>query len=200
MQKEISKARWLCVTAMMGALGTVLMYIDFAVPAFMPSFIKLDVSELPALISAFAMGPLSGACVCLIKNLIHLLKTSTGGIGELSNFILGCSFVVPAGLIYKVKKSKLTAIIGSVAGAAIMALLSIVSNYFLVYPFYIKVFFDGNVDGVVGMYQKLNPKVETLMDALVWFNVPFTFVKGLISAVITILVYKPLSPIIKGSK
>lgn len=193
MNNEITKTRWLCVTAMLGAVATVLMYVDFAVPV-MPSFIKLDLSELPALIASFSMGPLSGAAVCLIKNLIHLMKTSTGGVGELSNFILGCAFVVPAGLIYKAKKNRTNAIIGSVAGAAAMAILSIFSNYYIVYPIYTNFM---PMEAILGMYRELNPKVETLWDALIWFNLPFTFVKGLLSVVVTIAVYKYISPILK---
>lgn len=191
---ETSKIRQLTVTAIMGAMSAVLMFIQIPVPMFMPGFIKFDLSELPALIASFAIGPLSGACVCLIKNLINLMSTSTGGVGELSNFILGCAFVVPAGLIYKAKKTKVNAIIGAVAGSVIMALLSIVSNYFIVYPIYTNFM---PMEAIIEAYKALNPKVETLLDALVWFNMPFTFIKGMCSTVITVAVYKYISPILK---
>ena len=88
------------MTAMLSAIAFVLMMLEFSIP-IMPSFIKLDFSELPALIGSFAMGPLSGTVICLIKNLLHLPMSSTGGVGELSNFILGAMFVIPAGLFYK---------------------------------------------------------------------------------------------------
>ena len=114
--------RKMTVTAILAAVSTVLMFLSFNVP-FMPSFIKMDFSELPALIAAFAYGPLSGVIVCLIKNLINLLSTQTGGVGELSNFILGCAFVLPAGLIYKHKKTKKSAVLGALLGAVIMASL-----------------------------------------------------------------------------
>ena len=99
-RKSPINIRKMTATAIMAAVSTVLMFLSFNVP-LMPSFIKLDLSELPALISSFAMGPVSGIVVCLVKNLINLFFTTTGGVGELSNFILGCAFVVPAGLIYK---------------------------------------------------------------------------------------------------
>ncbi len=191
---ETTKLRQLTVTALMGAMSTVLMFIQIPVPMFMPGFIKFDISVLPALIASFAIGPLSGAGVCLIKDLINLMSTSTGGIGELSDFLLSCFFVVPAGLIYKAKKTKLNAVIGSVVGAAAMALLSIVSNYFLVYPIYASFM---PMDSIISAYQALNPKVENLLDALIWFNMPFTFVKGMCSAGITIAVYKYISPVLK---
>ena len=105
--------RYLTVTAMLSAVAYILMFLDFSVP-FMPSFIKMDLSELPALIGSFAMGPLCGVIICLVKNVLHLFITSTGGVGELSNFILGVAFVLPAGLLYKHKKTRTTALIGSV--------------------------------------------------------------------------------------
>jgi hypothetical protein len=91
--------RYLTVTAMLSAVAYILMFLDFSVP-FMPAFIKMDLSELPALIGSFAMGPLCGVVVCLIKNVLHLFITTTGGVGELSNFILGVAFVLPAGKTY----------------------------------------------------------------------------------------------------
>ena len=110
--------RYLTVTAMLSAVAYILMFLDFSVP-FMPAFIKMDLSELPALIGSFAMGPLCGVVVCLIKNVLHLFITTTGGVGELSNFILGVAFVLPAGLIYKHKKNRKSALIGSLAGAVV---------------------------------------------------------------------------------
>ena len=113
--------RKLAVTAMLGAVSTVLMFISFNVP-LMPSFIKLDLSELPALIASFALGPLWGVCVCLIKNLINVFFSTTGGVGELSNFILGASFVFTAGMFYRHLGGRKGALIGSLCGAAAMAI------------------------------------------------------------------------------
>lgn len=187
--------RALTVTAMLSAMAFILMFLDFSVP-FMPAFIKMDVSELPALIAAFSLGPVYGAIVCLIKNLIHLLQTSTGGVGELSNFLLGVFFVVPAGWIYKVKKTKKGAVIGSLIGAVCMGLLSIVCNYYIVYPIYYN-FMPEEV--ILQAYQAIVPSMKSILQCLICFNAPFTALKGLISVVITMLIYKPLSPIIKGT-
>lgn len=186
--------RKLAVTAVLGAVASALMFVGFSVP-LMPSFIQLDVSELPALIAAFSMGPLSGAAVCLIKNLVHLLATSTGGVGELSNFLLGAAFVLPAGVIYRLKKDRMGALIGALAGAVAMAALSLPVNFFIIYPVYFNFL---PKEAIIQAYQAINPNVHSLLDALIWFNVPFTFVKGLLSVVITFLIYKRISPIIKG--
>lgn len=187
--------RYMTVTAMLSAVAFALMFFEFSIPFVVPSFIQMDLSELPALIGAFAMGPWYGVIICLIKNLIHLLITTTGGVGELSNFILGAAFVLPAGLIYQRKKTKKNAVIGSVLGAAFMALLSVASNYFIVYPVY-TVFLP--MDTILAMYQEILPSADTLLKCLVIFNMPFTFVKGMLSVVITLLIYKHISPIIKG--
>lgn len=187
--------RYITVTAMLSAIAFVLMFLDFSVPV-MPGFIKMDLSELPALIGAFAMGPACGVMVCLIKNLLHLLMTSTGGVGELSNFVLGVAFVLPAGLIYKAKKTRKNAIIGSLVGAVAMAIVSFPSNLFVVYPIY-ENFMPRDV--IIAAYQAIVPSVKTLWQCLLFLNVPFTFVKALASVLITMLVYKKLSPILKGT-
>lgn len=186
--------RKMTMTAMLAAVATVLMFLSFNVP-LMPSFIKLDFSELPALIAAFAFGPVSGVMVCLVKNLVNVLFTTTGGVGELSNFVLGASFVFPAGLIYMRGKNRTSALTGSVIGAAAMAVISVFSNYYVVYPVYTAFM---PMEAILGMYRAINPAVENLWDALLWFNMPFTFIKGMCSVAMAFVIYKPLSPILKG--
>ncbi len=189
------KIRNIAVTAVMAAVSTVLMFLSFSVP-LVPSFLKFDFSELPALLTGFALGPVYGVAVCLVKNVVNVFFTTTFGVGELSNFILGCMFVVPAALIYRHKKTRLTAFVGSTVGAFAMAAFSFVTNYFFIYPIYGKVM--GGIDKIVALYTAILPGVTELWQALVIFNVPFTFVKGLVSVVISMLIYKKLSPILKG--
>lgn len=181
--------------ALLSALATVLMALSFSVP-FMPSFIKMDFSELPALLASFSMGPWAGVLVCLVKNLVNLPLTTTGGIGELSNFLLGVAFVLPAGLIYRMKKSRAGAVIASSAGAAAMGLFSLPINYFVTYPIYMKFM---PINAIISMYQAILPSVDGLLSCLVVFNMPYTFLKGLINALICFIIYKPLSPYLKGS-
>ncbi len=183
-------------TGMLSAIAYALMFLDFSVP-FMPSFIKMDLSELPALIGSFAYGPISGVIICLIKNLIHLTISSTGGVGELSNFLLGASFVLVAGFIYKWKKTRKGALIGSVAGAFTMAVFSVFSNYFLVYPIYYNFMPQ---DSILAAYQVIFSGVNNILECLIVFNAPFTFIKGIFSVIITFLIYKRLSPILKGTQ
>lgn len=196
MSNTKSNARAIAMTGMLSAIAFILMYLQFNVP-LMPSFIAMDLSELPALIGSFALGPVSGVVICLVKNLLHLMRTSTGGVGELSNFILGAAFVFTAGIIYKKKKTKQGAMMGSLTGAVVMSVFSVFSNYFLVYPVYTNFM---PMEAIISAYQAINPHVDSLLDCLIVFNMPFTFIKGMISVIITLLIYKRLSPIIKGSQ
>ena len=198
MQNSTSKVRILTGTAMLGAVAAVLMYLEFPIP-IMPAFVKLDVSELPALIASFAYGPVSGILVCLIKNLIKLPSTSTAAVGELFNFVMGALFVGVAGLVYKRNKTRKGAIIGALLGALVMAVVSVPYNYFIVYPAYV-VMYHLPLDAIIGMYQAINPSVDGLLACLLVFNLPFTFVKGALDAALCFLVYKPLSPILHGRK
>lgn len=184
----------LIASALLGAVGFVLMAIEISVP-IMPVFIKLDFSELPALIAAFAYGPLYGAAVCLIKNLLHLFITNTAGVGELANFLMGVFFVVPAGLIYNKFKTRKGALIGSLTGAAVMAVACVFINFFVTYPIYYNLLMPKAV--ILSLYQAILPSVDSIFKALIIFNLPFTFAKGLLVAIICFLVYKKLSPILK---
>ena len=196
MQKAIN-TKSIAVMGIMSAIGFILMVLEFPLPFIIPPFIKFDFSELPAIITAFALGPVQGIVVCLVKNLLHLFITSTAGVGELSNFILGAIFVGSAGLIYKYKKNRTGALVGSLLGAVLMAVISIATNYFITYPFYTNFM---PMEGIIGAYQAILPAADSLLKCLVIFNLPFNFVKGIIDAVICFVVYKKLSPILKTKK
>ena len=191
-----SRVRYIAMTGILSAIATVLMMLSFSVP-FMPSFIKLDFSELPALIASFSMGPMSGVMVCLIKNLINLTMTTTGGVGELSNFLLGVFFVWPAGVLYHMHQNRRMALIASLVGAFCMASASLPSNYYLTYPVYANLM---PLDLILRAYQEIVPGVDGLFQCLLFFNVPFTLLKGLLDTALTFLVYKRISPLIKGKR
>ena len=187
-----SRTHNLVMTAMLSAVAAILMFLEFSVP-IMPGFIKLDISELPALLASFSLGPVYGGGVCLIKNLINLTHTSTGGVGELCNFLLGVAFVVPAGLFYQKLKNRKGALIGSLVGAVIMAVISVPLNYFLTYPIY-TLFMP--MEGIISAYQLILPFVDNLLECLLIFNMPFTFIKGMLDVLLAFLIYKPLSPLL----
>ena len=187
--------RSMAVTAIMSAVSIVLMMLEFSVP-FVPSFLKLDISDFPALLTSFAISPIAGVAVCFLKNVLHLFFTTTSGVGELANFIISSAFVLPAGLIYKRFRTKSGAVVASFIGAIAAALMCVPVNYYITYPFYAKVMIP--MDVIIGMYQAILPSVDGLLEALLIFNLPFTFLKGAVCILLTFLVYKHLSPILKG--
>ena len=190
--------RNIAVTAIMGAVGFVLMMLEFPISFLIPSFIQFDFSELPALITAFSLGPWWGVLVCFIKNALHLFVGSTAGVGELSNFVLGAIFVYAAGAIYQKYKTRKGALIGALIGAVLMAIISVATNYFFVYPIYANMLIP--MEAIIGMYNALLSSVDNLFEALLIFNLPFNLCKGLIDASICFAIYKKISPILKYSK
>lgn len=191
-----SDLRKITVTAIMSAIAAILQFIEISIP-IIPSFVKLDFSDLPALITSFAIGPWYGVTVELLKNLLHLPFGSSAGVGEMCNFLLGAIFCLTAGLIYKRHKTRKGAAAGAVLGALLMAIISLPINYFIVYPAYV-VLYGMPMDAIVGMYSEILPGTDSLAKALCIFNLPFTFLKGIANAIICFLIYKPLSPVIKG--
>jgi riboflavin transporter FmnP len=124
--------------AMLAAVSFVLMLLSFPLAAFFPPFLKLDLSDLPAVLGGFALGPIAGIFIEMIKNILNILikGTDTGGVGELSNFIVGCCFVVPASLIYMRRKTRKNAVLGLLAGTVAMTIGACFSNYYIILPLY----------------------------------------------------------------
>lgn len=193
MTQASKRTHRLAVAAMLSAVAAVLQFVEFSIP-LIPSFVKLDISDLPA-------GPVYGVVIQLVKNLLHLPFGSSAGVGELSNFILGAVFVLCAGLVYRKHKSRKGALIGAMLGAVLMAVVSVPSNYFFVYPAYVKVY-GMPLEAIIGAYQAILgtiaevPSSNALLNCLLVFNVPFTFCKGLLDVGLCFLIYKPLSPLL----
>ena len=194
-KKKLSN-RVMAGCAMLSALATVLMYLEFPIPMLLPSFLKFDFSDLPALIGAYAYGPLAGVIIEFIKNILHCAVSQSATVGELSNFILGASFAYIAGFVYKRNKSRKSAMLGGIIAAVVVGLLSIVTNYFIVYPFYYKAYMPEEV--VLSMYQAIIPSMKSVLMSLFVFNLPFTIVKLVICVAIAMPVYKPIRRVLKN--
>ena len=196
-----NRVRNLVVAGMLSAVAFILMFFDFPLPMLIPSFIKMDFSDLPALLGAFALGPVYGVIISFLKNVLHIFikGTSTAAIGELSNFILGAVFTFTAGMIYKKKRTRKGALAGALIGAAAMAVVGIFSNYFITYPAY-SLFYGMTMEAILGAYQAILPSVDSILECLLIFNLPFTFMKGAADVVLCMLIYKPLSPLLHGRK
>lgn len=197
MSAQARRTHKLTVTAMLSTVAFLLMFIEFPVPALIPAFVKLDISDLPELLAAFSLGPLYGVLVTFLKNLLFVVLhgTSSAYVGELFNFIMGAVFSFSAGFLYQRNKSRTGALLGAVVGALLMAALSVPLNYFVVYPAYV-VCYKLPLDAIVGMYQAIRPSTDGLLECLLVFNMPFTFFKGVLDVALCFLIYKPLSPLL----
>ena len=196
---ERSNLRTMVQVGMLGAVSVVLMMFESPL-WFAPPFYKIDLSEIPVLIGTFAMGPTAGIFIELIKIVLHLLfkGTSTAGVGDFANFLIGCSMIVPAGIIYKVKKTRGGAVVGMITGTLFMAFVGCFLNAFVLLPAYGKAF-GMSVDALIAMGTAVNPSINSLFTFVVLAVAPFNLLKGLIVGVITFLLYKHVSPILKGN-
>lgn len=196
--QSIGKTRYMVQVGMLAAIAVVLMLFDIPLP-FAPSFYQIDLSELPVLVGAFAMGPLAGVLIELVKVLLNLVinGTSTAFVGEFANFIIGCALIVPAALVYQRKKTRKSAIIGMVLGTVIMAGVGGLINAFVLLPAYAAAF-GMPIDALVGMGTAVNAAITNLPTFCLFAVVPFNLLKGVVVSVITLLLYKHISRILKG--
>ncbi len=199
-QKAITRlsVKSMTIMALLGALAVVLML--FEIPLwFAPSFYELDFSEVPVLIGAFALGPVAGMIIELIKILANLVitGTDTAGIGELANFLIGCSIVVPAAMVYHRNKTFKNAIIGLITGTACLVVLGGLMNAFVLLPVY-AYFFNIPVDTLIDMGTKVNKSITDMSTFIFYAVVPFNLLKGVSVSLITLLVYKRISRVIKS--
>lgn len=197
--KKIFSTRNIVSCAMLSACAIILTYLEF--PTFIaPSFYRFNISDLPALIGGFAMGPVAGVIIEFIKSLAMLIvnpANPTMGIGELSNFVLGCIYVVPAALIYRNNKTKGRAVISLVVGGLLMSVLAAVLNAFVMIPLY-STAFNLPVDSIIKMGSAIFPFVDNMFKFCLVCVLPFNIIKAIVVSVITIFIYKPLSVLIKG--
>jgi riboflavin transporter FmnP len=187
-----SKTNLLIKTSLMGVIAFIIMFIEAPIP-FFPSFLKIDLSDIPALIVAFSLGPVYGIGVELVKNLLHLLRTTTGGIGELANFIVGISFIVPASLIYIKNKTKKSAVFGMIIGTIIMAAVGGIANYYILIPFY-STFMP--IEAIVALGSEVNKLIVDVNSLILYAIVPFNLFKGIVLSLITIPIYKKIAVIL----
>ncbi|MDR1692957.1 MAG: ECF transporter S component [Oscillospiraceae bacterium] len=195
--KRTITLRTAATVAMLAAISAVLMFLEFPLVFFFPEFLKLDFSDLPALIGAFAFGPIAGVTVELLKNLIHLTVTSTGGVGELANFLVGVALVVPAGLVYTYRKKRSGALLGIGLGVAAMVVIGALANYFLIIPFYSNLF---PLQVIIDMCAALVPAVDSLWKVILLTIIPFNLMKGALIGIITFFAYKRLSRLLHGKQ
>lgn len=195
--KTKNKVRMMAQIGMLSAIAVVLMLFEIPLP-FAPSFYEIDFSEVPVLVGSFAMGPLAGAAIEFVKILLNFAinGTTTAGVGEIANFLIGCAMVLPAAWIYKMNHTRKGAIIGMLTGTLFMAFIGCFLNAFVLLPTYAKAF-GMPIDALVGMGTAVNSHITSLTTFVIFAVAPFNLLKGFLVSLIVFLIYKKISPILK---
>lgn len=192
--KKLLNIKNMTKISILSVIAFILMQLEFPVPIF-PSFLQIDLSDLPALVGGFALGPVVGILIVLFKNLMHLIQTSTSGVGELANFLVGIALVAPASLIYYRNKTKKNAIIGLFIGTIAMGIMGGLANYYILLPFYANVL-KFPIDAIVEMGNIVNSNIVDLNSLIIYAIIPFNILKGIMLSVITMLIYKRISSLL----
>lgn len=194
-KKTFLSTRELSTVAILAAIAAVLFMIEIPVVLFY----KLDLSSLPVLLGAFAMGPVPGTMILLVKALLGLLHSTSQGVGELADFIMGFAMMLPSGIVYKRLKSRKGAIVGMVIGTVVATVVAVLTNLYIMIPFY-GAAYGMPVEAIVGMGQAIVPAVDSIGKFVLLITAPFNVLKWVVISVLTALIYKPLSPILHGRK
>ena len=186
------RTKEITVIGVFAAVGFALMMVADLVPKlpFVPSFLTLDISDLPALLATFMFGPFAGVAVCLIKNIIHMPFSGTMMVGELSNFIIGSVFCLVCGFAYRFKRTRMGALIAMACGSLSAGAVCFFTNLFIVYPLYYAFVVPKEV--ILSMCRNILPWIDSIEQSLIIFNVPFTVAKCILCSVVTFFVYKKL--------
>ena len=198
--KERIGVRGVVQISMLSAIAIILMQFEVPLP-FAPPFYKIDFSEIPVLIGCFVMGPLAGAIVELIKVILNVVisGTTTGGVGDIANFLIGCAMCVPAGMIYKKYHTRKSALAGMAVGTVFMTVIGCILNAYVLLPVYAKAF-EMPIDALVAMGTAVNHSITSLSTFVIFAVAPFNLLKGVLVSFIVFLIYKKISPIFKMNK
>lgn len=197
MKNQNTKTKKLVSIALFAAIATVLMFIEFNIP-MTPPFLKVDISGAVILIAVLTLGLKEAVFALLIKDLIHLLSTQTGGVGELADFIMLTAMAVALWLITRNNKDVKKVVIGCVAATAALIAAGAITNAYMLIPFYAKVMMP--VEAILDMCQKVNPNITSITSYVVWGVVPFNAIKGVILSIITVLLYKKSGKMLEKMK
>lgn len=201
-KEKIFNTRKMAMVGMFSALAMILMLFEFPL-FFAPPFYKLDFSEVPILIGAYAFGPAAGVMMEFIKIVLKLFVkgTSTAFVGDLANFAVGCSLILPSSIIYRFWRKKKGAITGCIVGTLFLTVFGTAFNAIYLIPAFSELY-GMPMDTILGMGSSVNPLMTegSLVSFVVCCVAPMNLIKGAVASVVTMLIYKPLSPIIKGNR
>ena len=201
MQQTMKSTKFLTVSTLvkisiLSAIGYILMFISVPLPMLFPEFLKIDISDLTALLGGISLGPMAGVTIAFLKNLLQFITgmSTTGGVGEIANFLIGGSFVFTVSYIYSKKRNVSGVIIGLISGIVIMTIVGCIANYFIILPFYSTIGFS--IDAVVSMGSKINPAINDKLTFVIWIIAPFNILKSGIMSLLTLPMYKKTEKIL----
>lgn len=181
--------------AILSAISYILMFISIPIPGIFPDFLKLDISDVPAIFGGMTLGPVAGFTIVLIKNLFQAMTASTTAwIGEISNLLVGGSYVVMVSLAYRKRKNLKGLLLGFVLGTIVMVIIGCLTNYYMILPFYGKIM---PMEAIINMGNVINPKVTNLGSFVIWMIAPFNLVKAVLISLVTLPLYKKMEVILK---
>ena len=202
MQQTMKSSKFLTVSTLvkisiLSAIGYILMFISVPLPMLFPEFLKIDISDLTALLGGISLGPMAGVTIALLKNLLQFITgmSTTGGVGEFANFLIGGSFVFTVSYIYSKKRNIQGVIIGLVSGIVVMTVVGCIANYFIILPFYATI--GWSIDAVVSMGAAINPAIDSKMSFIIWMIAPFNILKSGLMSLLTLPMYKKTEKILK---
>lgn len=197
-RQKLLTTRMMAMVGMFSAISVVLYLLDFPLP-FAPSFYKVDFSELPVMVGTFAFGPVAGVLIEFCKILLKVLfkGSDTMLVGDMANFVIGCSLLLPASAVYEFKKTKKRAVAGCIAGTVVMTVFGSLLNAWYLLPKFVLIFGMPSIDTIIEMGSAVNPAISSLSTFVLLAVAPLNLLKAAVVSLITMLIYKPLSPIIK---
>ena len=197
MTRKTVSAKLIARVGVLGAIAALLFLIP-GIP-IVPPIYKLDFSTVPVLLGGFSLGYVPGLLILLVKDLVGLTNSSSMGVGELADFLASAAMMLTAVAIYRRHHSRRGALIGLIAGTAVMTVVAALVNYFILIPFYVAAM-NMPAEAIVSMIGKVIPAVDSLPKLIAFATTPFNLLKGVVLSVITFLLYKRLSPLLKGEK
>jgi riboflavin transporter FmnP len=191
---QVSKPKYITICAMLGALAMLLFLFEFPLPFLAPSFYELDFSEIPVMIGAFYLGPVGGVIIELVKILLKLVikGTSTAFVGDLANFVIGCSFVVPASIVYHLRKTRGTALAGLCTGTVVMTVFGSMFNAIYLLPAFAELY-GMPLDSIISMGTAINSHITSVTTLALFAVAPLNLIKGVLISVPTMILYKRIS-------
>lgn len=169
------------MVGMLGALASAVMFFEINIP-FIPPFLKFDFSDIPAIIGAAIFSPAVGVLVLLIKNIIYLMFSSTGGVGQIANFVIGCAYVLPIAILWNKKRP-----LAVVCGILFMTITAMLMNYYVLIPLYAKLM---PIEQILQMCASVNHRIDSVFDIIIFGVAPFNILKGTVNLCISAAVLK----------